>query len=200
MECTKRNLTVVVALLTLTGASRLAVSASKPGGAFAPYREDARPQRASGDFDGDGRADVAGIQTRHGQPLLSVWLTGSPTDVQLDASVAAVVGDDVDRDGDLDLIAATTSGDVVIWLNDGHGHFTRQQPQQSRGLVREEPTAFQSNPTTPCSATATPPFFVSCDRTALIVLVASIRPPNGPPPFGLFAHASPTLRGPPLSL
>jgi hypothetical protein len=38
-----------------------------------------------------------------------------------------VVAADVDRDGDLDVVAATDRG-FMVWLNDGAGHLTRQPP------------------------------------------------------------------------
>ena len=36
-----------------------------------------------------------------------------------------VVADDVDRDGDLDVVASLGSLDLLVWKNDGAGHFTR---------------------------------------------------------------------------
>lgn len=44
---------------------------------------------------------------------------------QLD--VRKVVAADLDRDGDLDVVAATDRG-FIVWLNDGAGHLTRQPP------------------------------------------------------------------------
>ena len=94
----------------------------------------APPQRASGDFDGDGRVDSALIQEDAGDRRIAVRLSGSPAVIRLEASVAGVIESDVDRDGDLDLVAATSSGEVMIWLNDGHGRFTRQAPSKPRGV------------------------------------------------------------------
>jgi len=38
-----------------------------------------------------------------------------------------VVTADIDRDGDLDVLAATDGG-FMVWVNDGHGRFTSQAP------------------------------------------------------------------------
>ena len=40
-----------------------------------------------------------------------------------------VVAADVDRDGDVDVVAATDRG-FIVWLNDGAGHLTSQPPAQ----------------------------------------------------------------------
>ena len=44
-----------------------------------------------------------------------------------------VVTADIDRDGDLDVLAATDSG-FMVWVNDGSGRFTSQVPRE-RPLV-----------------------------------------------------------------
>src|SRR5207245_2837223 len=97
----------------------------------------ASPQRAQGDFDGDGRVDTALIQDRADARRISIRLSGSSSPVDLDATVTGVVQGDVDHDGDLALIAATPSGDLLIWINDGHGRFTRQPESDTRGLSSE---------------------------------------------------------------
>jgi hypothetical protein len=48
-----------------------------------------------------------------------------------------VVTADIDRDGDLDVVAATDRG-FMVWLNDGAGRFTSQAPRQ-RPLVDGRP-------------------------------------------------------------
>ena len=45
---------------------------------------------------------------------------------------------DFDRDGDLDVVASTVEEPVAVWINDGHGQYTRQQPI-SRPLVTARP-------------------------------------------------------------
>src|SRR5258708_4058204 len=96
--------------------------------AFTPFVPQTLPQSAWGDFDEDGRPDVALIEDGAGGTRLSVRLSGSPADVLLDARVVSVITADIDHDGDLDLVGTAPSGDVVTWINDGRGRFTLQEP------------------------------------------------------------------------
>ena len=93
---------------------------------FTPFVQQALPQGAPGDFDGDGRPDVALIQDGTAGPRVAVRLSGSAGAVMLDAEVVGVIAADIDHDGDVDLVTAAPSGQVVNWLNDGRGRFTRQ--------------------------------------------------------------------------
>ena len=52
-----------------------------------------------------------------------------------------VVAGDVDRDGDIDVVASLGSLDLVVWTNDGAGHFTR--------LASSSHTGLQSQPLAP---------------------------------------------------
>ena len=122
------TLGVVVALTMVLSASR------RPAPSPAPSVSTVLPQVARGDFDGDGRADVAVIRdTPIGRRIVLGLSASSVTD--LDASVVSLVAGDVDRDGDLDLVTVSTSGLVVVWLNDGHGRFSKvalgSEPQLS---------------------------------------------------------------------
>jgi hypothetical protein len=49
-----------------------------------------------------------------------------------------IVTADIDRDGDLDVVAATDDG-FMVWVNDGAGRFTSQAPRQ-RPLVDASPS------------------------------------------------------------
>src|SRR5438046_2239291 len=44
-----------------------------------------------------------------------------------------IVAADIDRDGDLDVVAATDRT-LMFWVNDGAGHLTSQPPAQRRPL------------------------------------------------------------------
>ena len=44
-----------------------------------------------------------------------------------------IVAADIDRDGDLDVVASTDGG-FVVWLNDGNGHLTSQSPTRASTL------------------------------------------------------------------
>lgn len=146
------------------------------GAAFVPYRTGSLPQNASGDFDGDGYADVARIDTAGATSAISVQLSGSSQNVHLDATVAVLIDNDIDHDGDLDLVATTPTGDVLIWLNDGHGQFTRQVPSRTRSVSSE---AFvdigASVPVLASTAIwAMPPL----QRSTAVAGVTRIRPPT----------------------
>lgn len=51
-----------------------------------------------------------------------------------------VVADDVDRDGDIDVVASLDSLDLIVWQNDGAGHFTRL-PSSSHTALQTQPSA-----------------------------------------------------------
>jgi len=49
-----------------------------------------------------------------------------------------VVAADIDRDGDLDVVASTDRG-FLVWVNDGSGRLTSQTPQPKTGLDGRSP-------------------------------------------------------------
>jgi hypothetical protein len=112
---------------------------------FTGYLNPTPPQRADGDFDGDGRVDVAVIQERGGGTRLAIQLSSAASVVELEPSVTGVVQSDIDHDGDLDLVAATASGDLLVWLNDGHGRFTQQTASHTRSMSTDS-VASESTP------------------------------------------------------
>src|SRR5262244_2520283 len=82
----------IAALLILIAASAMSLKASAgPARRFEPYIAAALPQGVSGDFDGDGRLDVARIQNLDGPPHISVRLADSIADVRLDEAIAALI-------------------------------------------------------------------------------------------------------------
>jgi hypothetical protein len=46
--------------------------------------------------------------------------------VQPGAQAVHAVARDLDHDGDRDLVTSTTEEPIVVWINDGNGHFHRQ--------------------------------------------------------------------------
>ena len=50
-----------------------------------------------------------------------------------------VVADDVDRDGDIDVVASLDSLDLAVWKNDGAGHFTREPSSRHTSLQVQPP-------------------------------------------------------------
>jgi len=102
--------------------------------AFTPYVPQTPPQRAEGDFDGDGRLDTARIRDGPGTGGISIQLSGSSASVDLKAAITGIAEDDIDHDGDLDLVATTDRGDLLIWINDGHGRFTPEPAIRTSGM------------------------------------------------------------------
>jgi len=49
-----------------------------------------------------------------------------------------VVTADIDRDGDLDVVAITDRS-LVVWVNDGSGHLTAQVPKKAQGVTGRSP-------------------------------------------------------------
>src|SRR5262249_44816627 len=48
-----------------------------------------------------------------------------------DPDLTAVVGADIDMDGDVDVVATDAQLRLYVWINDGAGHFTRREPARS---------------------------------------------------------------------
>jgi hypothetical protein len=191
----KRLPRLAVSALIVASLSAFVVSRAREGTArFVPR---ALPQRALGDFDGDGRADFALIQGHAGdRHVISVELSGSRSAIQLDADVSALVENDIDHDGDLDLVAARPDGEVLIWLNDGHGRFTRQAALPASGLSGEPtvaPTAWPQSDAITVVSSVLPPLI----RREHAVVGTRIRPPSGPAPDSAASPALPALRAPP---
>ena len=174
------------------GSARSSVAFTTDGAA-------ALPQQATGDFDGDGRPDVAGIEDEDlGPAQVSVQLSGSATVIHLDETVTAIVASDLDQDGDLDLVASTSSGQMVIWINDGRGGFTRQEAARVPSLAGE-PVLVSTASTRP-AALAAGAFALAFDnRAATPVVVAQIRPPTDHFSFDLRDVLLSTPRAPPGS-
>jgi hypothetical protein len=188
----KRCPSLALGVLILGGTLWAGVTKA-PG--FTPFVPQALPQGAPGDFDGDGRPDVALIQDGSDGPHVSVRLSGSAGVVMLDAEVVGVIAADIDRDGDVDLVTAAPSGQVVNWLNDGRGRFTRQQASPSDSLspvmivvnsLRDQPVAL--------GATAPPGDPGARHETA----VTHIRPHTDPQAFDVDALLLQSPRAPPL--
>ncbi len=157
------------------------------------------PQRAVGDFDGDGRPDVAKINLRGvGRDDISVSLSGSENPVRLDGTVAALIESDVDHDGDLDLLATTSSGDVLIWVNDGHGQFTRHAQAPRRMLSGAPAFQFGDSHTVIAAATPVPVLPVRAVEWRAVAALA-IRAPPQVPVVSRPSDFLPPLRAPPVS-
>jgi hypothetical protein len=197
MSIDSRPLLLARGLLILAGTCWSAAPSSP--GRFTPFTLRALPQHAQGDFDGDGRQDLALIQNSADGSHVSVRLSGSSFVLSLDASVAGLIAADIDHDGDVDLIAVAPTGQVIAWLNDGRGRFTLQQASHSNVLspetlvvdaLRDEPMALRG----------AAPSVEPRGENGTAVEVALIRPPTIPPVFDPGFLSLPRLRAPPLPL
>jgi hypothetical protein len=181
---------------SLTGAT-----VARLNGGFTAYVPPVYPRVALGDFDGDGRRDVALIQGRQdgtGDSVLQVTLSGSPGAAVLKTTIISVVTADIDHDGDLDLVAVAPSGNLVIWINDGLGHYTLQEALHGHEDLSSEPTVVQFAIDQPVALGVTAPLVASRGRSATAIVVTQMRPPTLPLTFSLSFLSLPALRAPPL--
>jgi hypothetical protein len=68
------------------------------------------------------------------RPVNVAWPAGL-TSVSEDATgdIVSAITADIDADGDLDVVATDQSLNLLVWVNDGTGHLTRQRPRHSGG-------------------------------------------------------------------
>jgi hypothetical protein len=171
-------------------------ASSSPQG-FTPFTPSALPQHAQGDFDGDGRQDLALVQDGVDGSHVSVRLSGSSSALSLDASVVGLIAADIDHDGDLDLVTVAPTGQVIAWLNDGRGRFTVQEASRSNSLSPETLVA-DALQDEPAALGATVPLVEPRTGNGTAVEVALIRPPTVPLAFELGFLSFLRLRAPPL--
>ena len=78
-----------------------------------------------------GVSQTSGIATIGGAAIADAPLRVTPLQmpgVEPGTKVVAAALADIDADGDLDLIASDGTLDLLVWSNDGSGHFTRKYP------------------------------------------------------------------------
>jgi hypothetical protein len=184
--------------LVILACTRWPAASSSPD-RFTPFAPHALPQRAQGDFDGDGRQDLALVQDGADGLHVSVGLSGSSDGLLLEGTVVGLIAADIDHDGDLDLIAVSPTGQVLAWLNDGLGRFTVQEASHSNGLSRETVIvdALQDEP---AALGVSAPLVEGQTRNGTAVGTARIRPPTAPLAFDLSFLSFLGLRAPPLSI
>lgn len=184
---------VLVAVLVSAGAWHAAFRTASPR--LTSYVAPVLPQRALKDLDGDGHVDVARVSERS---QISIRLSASSETVQLDGPVASLIASDVDRDGDLDLVAATPSGDVEVFLNDGRGRFTQQKPGQVP-TFDGEPVLARGDADAPTVLGASAPFAHPPNDYRNVVFVSTrIRPPTAAQAFRSPSVGPASPRGPPF--
>ena len=174
------------------------VAARRISANFTRFVPSAAPQRASADFDADGRPDIAVIQAGGSRILLA--LSGSSNAATFEVNATSIVASDIDHDGDFDLTVATSTNQIVIWLNDGTGHFTQKEPSQSPGLFAATTVFAGSWPEILASLGPPTPSAAGFSRGPETAVVSTqVRLPTAPAPFTLGFLALPSLRAPPLA-
>ncbi len=196
MSLRKRNRILALGLFFIVGAVGSGVAPTRPSRAFIPFVATPLPQRATGDFDGDGRADTAQIEQGGARPSISIELSGSSDVADVKASAAGLIEADVDHDGDFDLVAVTPAGELVILINDGHGRFTRQEPSHGDVLSQASfiPDTLRGGP---AALPVVAPFVTPDLGNGTAVGVTQIRPPTAPSAFTLAFLRYQALRAPP---
>jgi hypothetical protein len=195
MAVQRRSRCAVLGLL-LPGLLLAGLSFTKRSGGFTPYVSEPLPQRALGDFDGDGRSDTAFIREGAFGRYVSIQLSGS-AEVSFEATVVSLTEGDIDHDGDLDLVAAMPSGDVLIWLNDGHGRFTPKEASAGHGLT-SEPVIVNRAFHNPMAVGVRTPVVVPSNRVHRGSVVLHARPPTSPLGFDFGLLILPAFRAPPV--
>jgi hypothetical protein len=155
------------------------------------------PQQAVGDFDGDGRVDVARIQHDVRGSSIAIHLSDSSLTTRLEANVTALVERDIDQDGDVDLIATTPTGAVVVWLNNGRGEFSQSEPLRT-SYVTGAAGLFQSKRTLLAASSVPHLAFPHRTRRRARIVVTRIRPPTLGSVFNRTQGLLPPFRAPPL--
>ena len=135
----------------------------------------------------------------------SAWASALPS-VLIAPAVApgwrlvSMIADDIDADGDLDVVANDGSLDLIVWTNDGTGRLSRQEgrkpsspPQKMTGPgLSDHPTGTQAVAHTPSSVLQLHPSTTSClpnesharwtaSPDPLASHFISTRSPRGPP-------------------
>jgi hypothetical protein len=196
MISVQRLLGVLVGLVLFLATCAAAIAFHAPPPSFTPYVTPAPPQHAEGDFDGDGRIDTASIEDRAGAARISIQLTSSSSSLDLGPAVTSVVEGDIDHDGDLDLVASTPSGELLVWINDGHGHFTRQVAAYT-SAISSEPVLVRSVVDQPFAVNVRIASLSSSGANATRLVRTTMRPRRLRQATRTLNIALPLLRAPP---
>jgi hypothetical protein len=146
----------------LSGAAATADVPSAPASSLGPNLS-----FSVADFDGDAKPDLASVQTRRSDLARTdywIQLQLSVADRQTFQIVAPmgglqIVARDVNGDHVLDLVLTTTwlRQPVAILLNDGHGTFSRVDPDAFPEAFNESTTSWGSTPSHTIDAVGVPP-------------------------------------------
>jgi hypothetical protein len=74
------------------------------------------------------------------RPVTIAWPPDITTASEIPTGdLVAAVTADIDADGDLDVVATDQALNLLVWVNDGSGHLTRQRPRHSGGESTSSP-------------------------------------------------------------
>jgi hypothetical protein len=136
----------------------------------------------------------------------TAWLSTLPSFLTPPAvpagwQVVSMVANDIDADGDLDVVANDGSLDLIVWINDGTGRLSRQPGAAPSGLAQQLSGATISGQPIGASAAHLPSSAAHGDASlasvllpetarpsrgstdALMPLLVSVRSPRAPPQF-----------------
>jgi hypothetical protein len=136
------------------------------------------------------------------RPVSIAWPTDVTTSEIPTGGLVAAVTADIDADGDLDVVATDQALNLLVWVNDGSGHLTRQRPRHSGGESTSAPApAFERRAGSLALATFNdPPFARLGQRPDLDTrLNAASRPPVAAPFAPLPAVPHLPSRAPPAA-
>jgi hypothetical protein len=93
------------------------------------------------------------------RPVTIAWPPDITTTSEIPtADLVAAVTADIDADGDLDVVATDQALNLLVWVNDGSGHLTRQRPRHSGGETTSAPApTFERRAGSPAVATFNDP-------------------------------------------
>jgi len=120
------------------------------------------------------------------RPANVAWPAGLPSASEEPAGdIVSAVTADIDADGDLDLIATDQSLNLLVWVNDGTGHLTRQRPRHSGGESTSPgaPTFERRAPSAAFSTLNDSPLAGLGDRPDLDVRLPGTKRPTAADPF-----------------
>jgi len=150
-------------------------------------------------------ADVLVQRATYDSTVLAAALPSvlSPPTVQPGSRLVSMIAEDIDADGDLDVVANDGSLDLIVWTNDGSGRLSRQHGREGAGL-RADPAAPGLDDSPAASDSVVPPASGSFDINPRIVAFAPDHAPlSWTPSATALAPAfvsTRTPRGPPASL
>jgi hypothetical protein len=94
--------------------------------------------------------------------------------------LVAMVANDIDADGDLDVIANDGSLQLVVWINDGTGHLVRREARRTSGLRPDRGgPGFAADPIGSPAALHSLASFVAPRGSISSVLASRSRPRSG---------------------